>query len=118
MMRRSSTFSSPINKSLPVQASTIRLSKPTIELIPLRNSIRTEEPVTLDVLLKITPPQLDALVQRPPLNLGLVLDRSGSMGAHNKIEFARDAAVFAVQELLPSDRVSVTIFDNEIQTLI
>jgi Ca-activated chloride channel family protein len=74
-------------------------------------------PTTLDVLVKITPPEPQVQGQRPALNLGLVLDRSGSMAAHNKIAYAREAAVFAVQELLPGDRVSVTVFDDRVQTL-
>ena len=74
--------------------------------------------MTLDVLVKITPPAPNAQVPRPALNLGLVLDRSGSMAAHNKIGFAREAAVFAVQQLLPTDRVSVTIFDDQVETIV
>src|SRR5262249_26253246 len=49
---------------------------------------------------------------------GLVLDRSGSMAAQNKIGFAREAAAYAVQQLLPTDRVSVTIFDDQVKTLV
>ena len=93
------------------------MNQPRIELIPLRPAVRSDAPATLDVLVKITPPAPDAQVRRPALNLGLVLDRSGSMAAQNKIGFARDAAVFAVQELLPTDRVSVTIFDDRIDTI-
>jgi Ca-activated chloride channel family protein len=39
------------------------------------------------------------------------------MGERNKITFAREAAAFAVRELLPTDRVSVTIFDERIETI-
>ncbi len=92
------------------------MRQPTVELISLRPAVRSDAPVTLDVLLKITPPTAELNAQRPALNLGLVLDRSGSMGAHNKINFAREAAIFAVQQLLPSDRVSVTIFDDKVET--
>ena len=93
------------------------MHQPHIELVPLRPAVRADAPTTLDVLVKITPPEPKAKGQRPALNLGLVLDRSGSMAAHNKITFAREAAVFVVQELLPSDRVSVTVFDDQVQTL-
>jgi Ca-activated chloride channel homolog len=94
------------------------MSQLQIDLIPLRPAVRSDAATTLDVLVKITPPALDVLVQRPALNLGLVLDRSGSMGQQNKIGFAREAAIFAVQQLLPSDRVSVTIFDDKIETIV
>src|SRR5438445_6879002 len=60
----------------------------------------------------------ETLPQRPALNLGLVLDRSGSMGGSGKMTYARQAAVFAVQQLLPEDRVSVTLFDDHIDLLV
>ena len=94
------------------------MKQPKIELIPLRPVVSSESTITLDVLVKITPPEPEEKLQRPALNLGLVLDRSGSMAAHNKITFAREAAIFAVQQLLPTDRVSVTIFDDEVKTLV
>jgi Ca-activated chloride channel family protein len=94
------------------------MKQPKIDLIPLHPAVRFDGPTTLDVLVKITPPEPEVKGQRPALNLGLVLDRSGSMAAHNKITFAREAAIFAVQELLPSDRVSVTVFDDRVQTLV
>jgi Ca-activated chloride channel family protein len=89
-----------------------------IELIPLRPAVRSDAPTTLGVLVKITVPESHEPVQRPALNLGLVLDRSGSMSGQRKITFAREAAIFAVQELLSTDRVSLTIFDDSVQTLV
>jgi Ca-activated chloride channel homolog len=52
------------------------------------------------------------------LNLALVLDHSGSMAAGRKMAHAREAAAFAVQQLLPSDRLSVTIFDDAVETIV
>jgi len=89
-----------------------------VEVISLKPAVRAEGSTVLDVLVRISPPIPETKVARPTLNLGLVLDRSGSMGAFNKISFAREAAIFAVHQLLPSDRVSVTIFDNEVTTLV
>ena len=89
---------------------------PQIDLIPSFPAVRSDAAVLLDVLVRITPPTPEVQVQRPAINLGLVLDRSGSMAAHKKIDFAREAAIFAVQQLLPTDRVSVTVFDDEVQT--
>ncbi|MDG2989638.1 VWA domain-containing protein [Candidatus Synechococcus calcipolaris G9] len=93
------------------------MNRPQIELIPSREAVCTDQDITLDVLIKITPPLPDVPSDRTPLNLGLVIDRSGSMGGY-KIDYARQAACFAVEELLPTDRVSITLFDNQIDTLI
>lgn len=93
------------------------MKPPSIDLVPIRPVVRTDAPTTLDVLVRITPPAADVSAARPTLNLGLVIDRSGSMGGQNKIGFARDAAAFAVKELAPTDRVSLTIFDDKVETL-
>jgi Ca-activated chloride channel homolog len=94
------------------------MSLPQIEIIPLRPAICSDAPTTLDVLVRIVPPIGETTTQRPVLNLGLVLDHSGSMAAARKIEYAREAAIYAVQQLLPSDRVSVTIFDDAVETIV
>ncbi|MDR1350876.1 MAG: VWA domain-containing protein [Zoogloeaceae bacterium] len=54
---------------------------------------------------------------RPPINLGLVIDRSGSMGGE-KIEQARLVAIEAVRRLSGNDIVSVVAFDSEVRTLV
>lgn len=94
------------------------MKAPTIELIPLREAICSDLETTLDVLVKITPPEPEANLKRPTLNLGLVIDRSGSMSGHNKITYAKAAACYAVQQLLRSDRVSVTIYDDHVETIV
>ena len=54
---------------------------------------------------------------RPPVNLCIVLDRSGSMGGE-KIEQAKRAAIEALNHLGPGDIFSLVIFDDRIETLI
>lgn len=90
---------------------------PTIELIPLHGAIVAQQPLTLDVLVRITPPTVNLKANRVPLNLSLVLDRSGSMQGQ-KMHYAREAARFAVENLLPCDRISVVLFDDRIETLV
>ncbi|GAB4238929.1 MAG: hypothetical protein Kow00121_65730 [Elainellaceae cyanobacterium] len=92
-------------------------SKPQIELIPLRPVLTSDQPTSLDLLVKITPPAPAQSIDRPPLNLGLVIDRSGSMHG-SKIDYARQAACYAVEQLLPTDRISVTIFDDRVETIV
>lgn len=55
--------------------------------------------------------------ERTPVNLSLVLDRSGSMGGE-KIERAKDAAVEAVRRLGRRDVFSLVTYDSQIDTVI
>jgi Ca-activated chloride channel family protein len=55
--------------------------------------------------------------RRAPVNLALVIDKSGSMSGE-RIERAREAALEAVRRLGPDDLVSVVAFDNGVRTLI
>lgn len=92
--------------------------EPRIELIPDRSAVCSDDSVTLDVLVRLTADSPGQLPARPPLNLGLVIDRSGSMVGGRKLEHARDAAIFAVEQLLPTDRVSVTVYDSEVRVIV
>ncbi|MFO8174964.1 MAG: VWA domain-containing protein, partial [Longimicrobiales bacterium] len=53
---------------------------------------------------------------RVPVNLSLVLDRSGSM-AGEKLAAARNAASMLVRRLSPMDTVSVVAFDHEVSVV-
>jgi len=54
---------------------------------------------------------------RPPVNLTLILDRSGSMSG-DKIVKAREAAITALRLLGPQDLFSLVMYDHTVQTLI
>ena len=93
--------------------------KPQLDLIPLRPAVCSSQPTTLDLVLRITPPAAPAAnIHRPTLNLGFVVDRSGSMADRKKLDYAKEAVCYAIEQLLPSDRLSVTLFDDQVQTLI
>lgn len=55
--------------------------------------------------------------ERPPVNLALVLDRSGSMSGE-KIEKAKEAAIAALRRLGAEDLFSLVIYDHEVETLV
>jgi Ca-activated chloride channel family protein len=89
-----------------------------VEFLTERAKLLAGREQTIDVLIRIMPPDPDAGIgRRPKLNLSLVLDRSGSM-AGEKIVRAREATAYCIDQLLPTDRLSVIIFDNQVETLI
>jgi len=54
---------------------------------------------------------------RPPVNLALVLDRSGSMGGA-KLEKAKEAAIEVLRRLEPRDIFSLVVYDTQVETLV
>src|ERR1044072_3204982 len=96
---------------------------PKVEFLTTRTKLEAGREQTVDVLIRITPPALSAdpstrpnWTGRPDLNLSLVLDRSGSMEGEKMVR-AREAAMFCVDQMLPSDRLSVVTFDDRIEVL-
>ena len=60
--------------------------------------------------------QAPADAARAPLNLALVLDRSGSMGGV-KSAAAREAATFLLRRLAPEDAVALIAYDDVVDTV-
>lgn len=61
--------------------------------------------------------KLDSDRERTPVNVALVLDKSGSMQGR-KLERAREAAIKAIQRLQPNDIVSVITYDSTVNVLV
>lgn len=55
--------------------------------------------------------------RKVPMNLAIVLDRSGSMSGA-KIERARQAAALALGLVGPDDTFALVVYDNEVETII
>jgi Ca-activated chloride channel homolog len=89
---------------------------PKIEMIPHWPVVARDRETVIDVLLKISPPSGDECDEQIPLNLGLVIDRSGSMRGL-KLDYAKKAARYLVENLNDTDRVSITIFDDNVDTI-
>jgi Ca-activated chloride channel family protein len=89
---------------------------PKVEFFTSREKLKADQDQTVEVLIRISPPEPDSRAERTPLNLSLVMDRSGSMSG-DKIARAREAAMYCVDQMLPSDRLSVVVFDDRIDVL-
>lgn len=62
---------------------------------------------------KIKPPH-----QLPPLNLVLVIDRSGSMSRDKKLEMAKIAAKEIIGRLQPNDQFSLITYDDKVDVIL
>lgn len=60
---------------------------------------------------------ISGFTEKPPLNLSIVIDHSGSMRGQPLFE-AKRAAIFLVQNLRPCDRVSIVCYAEHAQVLI
>ncbi|MGK7890355.1 MAG: VWA domain-containing protein [Leptolyngbyaceae cyanobacterium] len=91
------------------------MQSPQIQILPLTAAVPSQQLTTLDVLVKILPPQSQTTVSRPRLNLSLAIDRSSSMSVKRRLEYAKAAARHVVQQLEEGDRLSIVTFDRHVQ---
>lgn len=89
----------------------------TMSLRQDRTLIRAGSRSTRFVLADISAPPAPRRTQRLPVNVALVLDRSGSMGGE-KIRLAREAVAHALALLAPDDRFTLVVYDDEVEVLV
>ncbi len=82
-----------------------------------RSLIRTAAQSVRYVVVDVVAPPAPQKKDRLPVNVALVLDRSGSMGGA-KIRLAKEAVVAALRMLRPADRFSLVVYDNEIDVVV
>lgn len=88
----------------------------TIKLASDRKLTSKDEKTTRILEIAVKAPRKDAPKARMPLNLALVLDRSGSMSG-GKLEAAKQAAAHVLDLLERGDRAAVVAFDDQIQVV-
>jgi Ca-activated chloride channel family protein len=66
--------------------------------------------------IKIQAPDTTKPGARLPLNIALVIDRSGSMSG-SKLEKAKEAAIFCLRNLTGADRAAVIAYDDQVRTV-
>jgi Ca-activated chloride channel homolog len=88
-----------------------------LKLVPERDFIVKNSPQEVVVKIDLSAIAEKKKLHRTPLNLAVVIDRSGSMtGA--KLEKTKQAAMQLVDRLAPNDIFSLVIFSDEAQVLV
>lgn len=93
------------------------LSSPMLALRVDRSLIRAAAHSRRFLLASVTAPEAPRRTDRQPVNVALVLDRSGSMSGSRKFELARQAVEHALAMLRPEDRFSLVVYDSEVDVL-
>jgi Ca-activated chloride channel family protein len=96
------------------------LIDPQIAVRPDRHLVRAHGRSERFLLVDLVAPTVapDPTRRRPPVNLGFVLDRSGSMGSQDKLGLARQAVLESVHRLDAPDRFAAVVYDNEVEVVV
>jgi Ca-activated chloride channel homolog len=70
------------------------------------------------LLISLSAPTAPPRASRMPVNLALVLDRSGSMAGEQKFSLARDAVEQSLRMLRPEDRFTLVVYDHDVDVLV
>ena len=94
------------------------MTTPTMIITARRPALLAGHDNELDVLVRVQAPDAPAdLPKRNPLHLALVIDRSGSMSGQ-PLDEAKRCAEFVLDGLQATDRLSLVVYDNQVQTLV
>ena len=72
-----------------------------------------------DIVLNLTiKGKENTITERPPVNLVLILDRSGSMSENGKLEYAKNAANEIVRSLGSNDKLGIVAYSTNVEVLL
>jgi Ca-activated chloride channel homolog len=83
-----------------------------------RHLLRTDARSTRYLVASLTAPVSAPREERLPVNVGLVLDRSGSMDGERKFELAREALEQSLRMLRAEDRFTLVVYDTDVDVLV
>lgn len=89
----------------------------TLQIQTDRTLVRASGRSVRHALVSFAAPEAPHAGSREPVNVGFVVDRSGSMGG-SKIHLARQAVVQALRMLKDGDSFSVVCFDHEVDVVV
>ena len=89
------------------------------DILPQRSAIMAGHSTELHALVRVQGPNMPEGRdnKRKPLNLALVLDRSGSMSGQ-PMEEAKRCAAYIIDQLTDKDRASLVVYDNSVDVLV
>ena len=93
------------------------MTAPAIAIRTDRRFIRANGRSRRFILARVVAPAARSISGRTPVNLAIVLDRSGSMSGA-KLATAKLAVAEAIGHLLPTDRFSVVVYDDKVDVVI
>jgi Ca-activated chloride channel family protein len=91
---------------------------PRLEIHPLKKGLPRGEPLSTKALVRLVSEAAvtEQVKQRPPIDLAIVIDRSGSMSGE-PLAAALGCAANLIRGLRETDRVAVVVFDNQVNVL-
>jgi Ca-activated chloride channel family protein len=92
------------------------MTRPTITITPERPALLEGYGTELKLLIQIKAPERPQDHQRPPMNLALVIDRSGSMKG-SPLEEAKRCAQFVHEQLSHQDQISLITYNDCVEVL-
>ncbi len=102
------TIAAPASVAAPAAEGAV-----TLEVLPQFDALFAPGPTSLNVLVRLKGGGR-AAAQRPPLDLAVVIDRSGSMTG-DKIRSVKEAALDLLGRLGPADRVTLVSYASDVR---